>query len=273
VLSGANRWNAGQSEIEVVFGAAADTAGVTSFSLGLWGTDPVTGQQVALTPEDGAYELIVGASSISMLVGMPFANGLRGPTTRIPLPKPQVQFVDSFSVVGDTVVASPVRVPVLTWTKGAIEVSHQGVAIGSAYAGTTRIVAMMASGPGNNANLVGSAAQTELRDVGTLQGKTRAEIENMLQQRGYTAVPNRANDGGKVWTKSFADGSTAAVRIDPGNINLPQGHAGRVAHVHKEVVPSAKVVNGNYRPRYATTLDDLGNPSTIHHATHIPIVW
>jgi hypothetical protein len=130
-----------------VFGAAADTAGVTSFSLGLWGRDPVTGQQVVLTPEDGTYELIVGASSISMLVGMPFAKGIRGPTTGIPVPKPQVRFVDSFSVVGDTVVASPVRVPVVTWTKGAIEVSHQGVAIGSAYAGTTRIVAMMASGP------------------------------------------------------------------------------------------------------------------------------
>jgi hypothetical protein len=161
-----------------------------------------------------------------MLVGMPFANGLRGPTTRIPVPKPQVQFVDSFSVVGNTVVASPVRVPVVTWTKGAIEVSHQGVAIGSAYAGTTRIVAMMASGPGNNPNLVGSAAQAELRDVGTLQGKTRAEIENMLQQRGYTAVPNRGNNGGKVWTKSFADGSTAAVRIDPAKLrNPPLGRA------------------------------------------------
>ncbi len=53
VLSGANRWNEGQSELEVVFGAAADTTGVTSFSLGLWGRDPVTGQEVALTPEAG----------------------------------------------------------------------------------------------------------------------------------------------------------------------------------------------------------------------------
>jgi hypothetical protein len=94
----------------------------------------------------------------------------------------------------------------------------------------------------------------------------------MLQQRGYTAVPNRANDGGKVWTKSFADGSTAVVRTDPGNINLPQGYAGRVAHAHKEIVPSANVVNGDYRGR-ATKLDDLGNPSTIHSATHIPIAW
>ena len=121
ILSGAKRWDAGQSEFQVVFGAAADTAGVAGFSLGLWATDPVTGQQVVLTPEDGTYELIVGASSISMLLGMPFANGLRGPTTGIPVPKPQVRFVDSFSVVGNTVVASPVRVPVVTWTKGAIE--------------------------------------------------------------------------------------------------------------------------------------------------------
>jgi ABC-type nitrate/sulfonate/bicarbonate transport system substrate-binding protein len=174
--------------------------------------------------------------------------------------------------VGDTVVASPVRVPVVTWTKGAIEVSHQGVAIGSAYAGTTRIVAMMASGPGNNANLVGSAAQAELRDVGTLQGKTRAEIENMLQQRGYTAVENNAKNGW-VWTKSHPDGSTAAVRIDPGNINLPQGYAGRVAHAHKEIVPSAKVVNGNYDPRFATKLDDLGNQSSNPYSIHIGIIW
>jgi hypothetical protein len=273
ILSGAKRWDAGQSEFQVVVGAAADTAGVTSFSLGLWGRDPVTGQEVALTPEDSTYELIVGASSISMLVGMPFANGLRGPTTRIPVPKPQVQFVESFSVVGDTMVASPVRVPVITWTKGAIEVSHQGVAIGSAYAGTTRIVAMMASGPGNNANLVGSAAQTELRDVGTLQGKTRAEIENMLQQRGYTAVENNAKNGW-VWTKNHPDGTTSAVRIDPPKVrNPPLGRADEVAHAHKEIVPSAKVVNGNYDPPFATTLDDLGNLSVVHSATHIPIIW
>lgn len=117
------------------------------------------------------------------------------------------------------------------------------------------------------------APQTELRDVGTLQGKTRAEIENMLQQRGYTAVPIRANDGGRVWTKSFADGSTAAVRYAPGNINLPQGHAGRVAHAHKKIVPSAKVVNGDYRPRFATTLNDLGNQSNDPYSIHIGIIW
>ena len=273
VFSGARRWDAGQSKIAVVFGAAADTAGVTSLSLGLWGRDPVTGQEVALTPEDGTYELVVGASSIAMLASMPFAKGLPGPTTKIRLPTLQMRAVESVSVVGDTLVANPARIPVATWTEGAIEVSHQGVAIASAYAGTTRVIVLMSSGPGNNPHPAGSAAQTELRDVGTLQGKTRAEIENMLQQRGYTAVPNTANDGGKVWTKSFADGSTAAVRIDPGNITLPQGYAGRVAHAHKEIVPSAKVVNGNYDPPFATTLDDLGNLSVVRSATHIPIIW
>ena len=165
VLSGAKRWNDGQATIDVVAGAAADTTGVTSFSLGLWGRDPVTGQEVPLTPEQGTYELIVGASSISMLVGMPFANGLRGPTTSIPWPKPQLQFVESFSVVGDTLVASPVRFPAITWTKGAIEVSHQGVAIGSAYASTTRIVAMMASGPMPNGAPTPSPRSQELIDI------------------------------------------------------------------------------------------------------------
>jgi hypothetical protein len=273
ILSGANRWNAGQSTLEVGFGAAADTFGVTSLSLGLWGRDPVTGQEVALTPEDGTYEMIVGASSIAMLASMPFAKGLPGPTTKIRLPTVQMRAVESVSVVGDTLVANPARIPVATWTEGAIEVSHQGVAIASAYAGTTRVIVLMSSGPGNNPHPAGSAAQTELRDVGTLQGKTRAEIENMLQQRGYTAVPNTANNGGKVWTKSLADGSTAAVRIDPGNITLPQGYAGRVAHAHKEIVPSAKVVNGNYAPRFATTLDDLGNQSTNPYSIHIGIIW
>ena len=102
VLSGANRWNAGQSTLEVGFGAAADTFGVTSLSLGLWGRDPVTGQEVVLTPEDGTYEMIVGASSIAMLASMPFANGLRGPTTTIRMPTLQMRAVESISVVGDT---------------------------------------------------------------------------------------------------------------------------------------------------------------------------
>jgi hypothetical protein len=212
ILSGAKRWDAGQSELEVVFGAAADTAGVTSFSLGLWGTDPVTGQEVALTPEDGAYELIVGASSISMLVGMPFANGLRGPTTGIPVPKAQVQFVESFSVVGDRVIASPVRVPVVTWTKGAIEVSHQGVAIASAYAGTTRIVAMMASGPMPNGAPTPSRRSQERIDF--LPHKRTGMILGICPDRrlrrdgrpGAVGVPFPAPEGGHRRSETAAPG-------------------------------------------------------------------
>jgi hypothetical protein len=206
ILSGAKRWDAGQSEFQVVFGAAADTTGVTSFSLGLWGRDPATGQQVVLTPEDGAYELIVGATSISMLVGMPFANGLRGPTTGIPVPKPQVRFVDSFSVVGNTVVASPVRVPVVTWTKGAIEVSHQGVAIASAYAGTTRIVAMMASGPGREPV------------QGTNWHPGQSASEKMPPAWG-TGQPNSKGDGWR-WQDPANPGN--GVRIDRGSAGNSQ---------------------------------------------------
>ena len=201
ILSGANRWNEGQSEFEVVFGAAADTTAVTSFSLGLWGRDPVTGQEVPLTPEDSTYELIVGASSISMLVGMPFANGLRGPTTSIPWPKPQLQFVESFSVVGDTLVASPASVPVITWTKGAIEVSHQGVAIASAYAGTTRIVAMMASGPGPDP---GQGARWH-------PGQQAAD---KLPPAWGNGKPNSKGDGWR-WQDPSNPGN--GVRIDRGN--------------------------------------------------------
>ena len=121
VLSGANRWNEGQSELEVVFDAAADTTGVTSFSLGLWGKDPATGQEVALTPQAGTYELIVGASSISMLVGMRFANGLRGPTTRIPVPKAQVRFRRVLLDCARHRGRQPCPLSVVTLTKGVIE--------------------------------------------------------------------------------------------------------------------------------------------------------
>ena len=165
VLSGAKRWNEGQSELEVVFGAAADTTSDTSFSLGLWGRDPVTGHEVPLTPEQGTYELVVGASSIAMLASMPFAKGLPGPTTKIRLPTVQMRAVESVSVLGDTVVASPVRVPVATWTEGAIEVSHQGVAIASAYAGTTRVIVLMSSGPMPNGVPTPSPRSQELIDI------------------------------------------------------------------------------------------------------------
>ncbi len=117
---------------------------------------------------------------VSMLASMPFAKGLPGPTTTIRMPTLQMRAVESVSVVGDTLVASPVRVPAVTWREG-IEVSHQGVAIASAYAGTTRVIVMMSSGPGNNPHPAGSAAQTELRDVGTLV-VTKAILETGLAE-------------------------------------------------------------------------------------------
>jgi hypothetical protein len=117
---------------------------------------------------------------VSMLASMPFAKGLPGPTTTIRMPTLQMRAVESVSVVGDTLVASPVRVPAVTWTEG-IEVSHQGVAIASAYAGTTRVIVLMSSGPGNNPHPAGSAAQTELRDVGTLV-VTKAILETCLAE-------------------------------------------------------------------------------------------
>jgi len=206
VLSGAKRWNEGQSELEVVFGAAADATGVTSFSLGLWGRDPVTGQEVPLTPEQGTYELIVGASSISMLVGMPFANGLRGPTTSIPWPKPQVRLVESFSVVGDTVVASPVRFSAITWTKGAIEVSHQGVAIATAYAGTTRIVAMMASGPMPSPQRNGSESKPDNCPPGTLPINQVKRQNNWTTEEVHT-IKRGIGAGTRTWTGIDPDGN------------------------------------------------------------------
>jgi hypothetical protein len=192
--------NAGQSEFEVVFGAAADTAGVTSLSLGLWGRDPVTGLEVALTPEDGTYEMIVGASSIAMLASMPFAKGLPGPTTKIRMPTLQMRAVESFSLVGDTLVARPVRVPAITWTEG-IEVSHQGVAIASAYAGTTRVIVLMSNGPGRE----------PVQGTNWHPGQSAAE---KIPPAWGTGQPNSKGDGWR-WQDPANPGN--GVRIDRGS--------------------------------------------------------
>jgi len=90
---------------------------------------------------------------------------------------------------------------------------------------------------------------------------------------GYSAVP--ANSGGKVWTKSLPDGTTAAVRVDPAMVRTPpKNFADEVAHAHKEIVPTSSVVSGNYPPGATTArLDDLGNPASAPGQIHIPIVW
>jgi hypothetical protein len=220
ILSGANRWNAGQSEFEVVFGAAADTAGVTSLSLGLWGRDPVTGQEVALTPEDGTYEMIVGASSIAMLASMPFAKGLPGPTTKIRMPTVQMRAVESVSVVGDTLVANPARIPVATWTEGAIEVSHQGVAIASAYAGTTRVIVLMSSGPGPS---------------GPVPEKPAGFNENAADFRQYANQGTFNGPNQKGWQKVAEDIRPANSPVYPGGTSIESkwmNAVGEVVYFH-----------------------------------------
>ena len=95
-------------------------------------------------------------------------------------------------------------------------------------------------------------------------------IRKILKKQGYTKVEGRG--GGEVWTKSCNDGTTASVRIDPAKVRTPpKGYADEVTHVHKETVPTAKVTDGNYSARDATTYDDSGNQSTIKQDIHIPI--
>jgi hypothetical protein len=116
--------------------------------------------------------------------------------------------------------------------------------------------------------ITGTASQ-EIQAVGQLQGKSGAEIAAKLTSEGYTPV--RANNGGTIWTKTGSDGNTAAIRVDPPMVRpSPRGFADEVPHVHKEIVPTDQVVNGNYPPRSATTLNDSGLPSTDPLQTHIP---
>lgn len=79
------------------------------------------------------------------------------------------------------------------------------------------------------------------------------------------------NNGGTIWTKTAADGNTAAVRVDPPMVRQnPKGFADEVPHVHKEIVPTKDVSNGNYPPSAATKLNDSSNSSSDPRQTHIP---
>ena len=119
-------------------------------------------------------------------------------------------------------------------------------------------------------NIVSSTAVEALKLIGELRGKNAMTIRKILKKQGYTKVEGRG--GGEVWTKSCNDGTTASVRIDPAKVRTPpKGYADEVTHVHKETVPTAKVTDGNYSARDATTYDDSGNQSTIKQDIHIPI--
>ena len=82
-----------------------------------------------------------------------------------------------------------------------------------------------------------------------------------------------ANSGGTVWTKALSDGNTAAVRIDPAVTRPnPRGWADEVPHVHKEIVPTSEIQNGNYKPSNSVvTLDDMCCVTSNKTDTHIPI--
>ena len=119
-------------------------------------------------------------------------------------------------------------------------------------------------------NIVSSTAVEALKLIGELRGKNAMTIRKILKKQGHTKVEGRG--GGEVWTKSCNDGTTASVRIDPAKVRTPpKGYADEVTHVHKETVPTAKVTDGNYSARDATTYDDSGNQSTIKQDIHIPI--
>ncbi len=123
-----------------------------------------------------------------------------------------------------------------------------------------------------NKNSISRAmAYKELRMLPPLKGRTVSEIESMLVQRGYTSVA--ADSGGTVWTKAIPDGYTAAVRIDPAVVRPdPKGWADEVPHAHREIVPTAKVRNGNYMPdNNVTRLDDACCSTTNTADAHIPV--
>jgi RHS repeat-associated protein len=120
----------------------------------------------------------------------------------------------------------------------------------------------------------GAAAQQttavgETADMGLLKPMTRAQIQQMAIDRGYSSVP--AASGGTVWTRPMPDGETAAVRTDPPKARpaSQSNWADTVKHAHKETVGSGDVHDGNYKPQDATTYDDQGNVATDKQRTHI----
>lgn len=106
-------------------------------------------------------------------------------------------------------------------------------------------------------NLKAMTALDELKSLPELSKMNKGQIQTLLKNKGYTRA--RAQSGGEVWTKALPDGNTAAVRIDPPDPKLPSNFLGAKHHVHKEIVPSNKVVKGNYpySPNYLKFKDDM----------------
>jgi hypothetical protein len=120
-------------------------------------------------------------------------------------------------------------------------------------------------------------ATREIKDLPQFKDMSKTQIEQQLAERGYSRVPS--NDGtGSVWTKAGSDGNTAAVRLDDAIIrNPPKNFADEVPHLHKEVVSTSELINGNYA-KPAIKFDDMGNIVTgpnkqTANLVHIPIKW
>ena len=65
---------------------------------------------------------------------------------------------------------------------------------------------------------------------------------------------------------------TVVVRLD--SASRTEGFADNIPHAYKEIVPSDKVNNGNYKPKHAQTFNDSGNQTSKSdwEANHIPII-
>ncbi len=117
-------------------------------------------------------------------------------------------------------------------------------------------------------------AEDELRNMGPLRGRRRSDIEAELGRRGYSRVPSN-NGQGSVHTRSFPDGSAAAVRIDPAKARNPKlVYADEDPHAHKVVVRTSAVTNGNYNNSgVISKLSDSENPTTSITDQRIKITW
>jgi hypothetical protein len=221
-----SRLSADQSAFEVVVGSVADNIGVTAISVSLASVDPVTGDEVIVSPEEAGEKLVTGVASLVMLVTMPLANGLPGPTTRIPLPKPT--FAHNFGVTAEGAV---VAAPAVTWGAAGIDVSQTGMAMASAYVGTTRVVVMMTSGdlpPGSSE----TPHQETAYRVGEEEGRKYAAEELGLSETDFV---NPFGNRGKT-----ADASTGIddVRIDAdGNLWIVEYKGGQGALDGEQMQP------------------------------------
>ena len=114
-------------------------------------------------------------------------------------------------------------------------------------------------------------ANTILDNVGLLAGKKKSDIQTILRNQGFSKTT--AGNGGDIWTKAGSDQKTVAIRLDPASGNI--GFADDQLHAHKEIIPTNKVVNGNYPNGKAKTYNDLGiqTSKTDWDSNHISIIY